>query len=79
MSITFRTAPDAPADADLLAVLVAGDAADRAAAAHPALDHAVLARLGFEGKAGAVEVLGGEGGRLVAAVGVGSSGAGVGS
>ncbi|MCB9373388.1 MAG: leucyl aminopeptidase [Microthrixaceae bacterium] len=73
MSITFRTAPDAPADADLLAVLVAGDAADRATAAHPALDHAVLARLGFEGKAGAVEVLGGEGGRLVAAVGVGSA------
>ena len=66
MTIAFTAAPAAPDDADVLAVLVA-----EGGATHPALDTAVLERLGFEAKAGTTRVLAGADGRLVAAVGLG--------
>ena len=66
MSVTFTTAPTAPDEAEVLAVLVA-----EGGATHPALDSDVLERLGFEGKAGSTRVLAGADGRLVAAAGLG--------
>ena len=66
MSITFTTAPTAPDDADVLAVLVA-----EGGASHPALDADVLERLGFEAKVGSTRVLPGADGGLVAVAGLG--------
>lgn len=66
MSIAFTTAPSAPEDADVLAVLVAEGGTTPAT-----LDADVLERLGFEGKARSTKVLAGADGGLVAVAGLG--------
>ena len=67
MTIAFTTAPEAPDDADVLAVLVADGGAP-----HPAVDAEVLERLGFEAKAGTTRVLVGAEGGLLAVAGLGT-------
>ena len=67
MTIRFRAVDAAPADADVLAVLVAEGATGPAA-----VDWDLAGRLGFEGKAGSAQLLAGDG-RLVAVVGLGAA------
>ncbi len=65
MTVRFRAVEAPPADALVRAVLVAEGRTD-----HPAVDWNLAARLGFEAKAGSVQLLAGDG-RIVALVGVG--------